>query len=352
MFFGNNIKTEDANSFLELIPIGIMLLSQKNELIMFNKLAFNLLGISIESLTSKNMIDLFEEQGLEQIINVNDSNSIYSRTKVLQLNGKFVKISISFFYSDLFKEDTKILVIENVSDFKNMEIIQKDFIETILHQLRNPLTSIKTSLSILNKSMNDLSKNDKASEILNMSCKETNRLHYLLKDLREIFYIDTKHENEELIIEKIDMARALRHIRKELFNSLPEKKVDIENIQFLIHNDFEISSEFEKFCIIIYHLIKNAIAYKNKDSIVTIKAFPEDEFINIAVCNEGVGISEEELPSIYNKFYRGEEARLIYPNGNGLGLYIVRSLVDLLNGNIYCDVSEISTNFYLSLPIN
>ncbi|MFH1004333.1 MAG: ATP-binding protein [Bacteroidota bacterium] len=210
---------------------------------------------------------------------------------------------------------------------KEMELIsrQKNFLLSVTHELSSPIASVKLQLETLLK--RELDK-EKVKEILGNAITDTERLNKLVKNILLAAKID--NSVFELHREKINLSDFFNTEILQIVQSLYPK----QEITFHIQPDIFFSIDKTSFFSIILNLLENAVKYSPQNSIIEIILKQEANRIIFSVQDEGTGIPEEEKQNIFKKFYRigNEEVRMT--KGTGLGLYIVKYLVEQHGGKI------------------
>ena len=205
-----------------------------------------------------------------------------------------------------------------------LSVRQKNFMHSITHELKSPLASVKLSMETLLK--RDLEK-EKQKEILANALSDTERLNNLVDNILLSAQIENKSYHIQK--EKINFSEFIH----ELIGKIQQTNNSHSFTQSVQPNIF---TELDKvsFTSICLNLVENAMKYSPDGSMIKIILAKKENSVNLSVCDEGVGISDEEKQNIFNKFYRigNEETRKT--KGTGLGLYIVKYLTEKNGGNI------------------
>ena len=224
-----------------------------------------------------------------------------------------------------------------VSEDKLNELEQAhlDFISTVSHELRTPLTSIRGFADTLLTSYDKLS-DEQREKFLHIIKDQSNRLIKLVENL---LTVSKMQSNKELMVYKtVDVV------------PLIDACVQIVKLQYKTHKyitDFDknlpkILVDTDKFQQILINLIDNASKYSSDNSTVYIKAEQnyKDNTVSISVKDEGTGIAPENIEKIFNKFSRIDSPLTRKIQGNGLGLYITKTLTEKMNGTINVESSD------------
>lgn len=234
-----------------------------------------------------------------------------------------------------------------ISHKKDMEVsrVKSDFISTAAHQLRTPLTGIRWALEALEKS--DLSEEHKA--LVKSAKDKSHELVAIVGTLLDISAIESgkyKYAFLPLAIEDVaeEVARdfspaaqkASVSVYVERGSGVPRVRADRERIKWVLNN-----------------LIENAIRYTPAGGTVRISSSVQSNVVRLMVRDSGIGISAEDRGNIFERFYRAQNAIAMQNGGNGLGLYIARTIATDHGGDLSFAANEdgIGTTFTLSLPI-
>ncbi len=221
---------------------------------------------------------------------------------------------------------------------------QKRFVANASHEIKTPLTVIQTELEILEKKINDV----ESTESIKNALSEIDNLTKLTNSLLTIVKLDASQTKLNLSQVRIDELLA---DCAQTMNQAAMKK-DIQ-INLSIDDAIEINADKEKLKSVFINLIDNAVKYSFAGSPISIDLKKnENNKVEIKVENKGHGISQSEIPYIFNRFYRSNEIRADI-NGSGLGLAIAKEIVELHRGKISVESDEEGkTIFTVILPVN
>lgn len=230
-------------------------------------------------------------------------------------------------------------------EMEAMESEQKknDLVVFLAHDLKTPLTSIVAYLSML-ETRPHMSEEERA-KYTHISLEKAMRLGELINEFFEI----TKFNLQDMTLEltELDLSLLLEQLADELYGVLREKNltccVEIEET-LMVHGDAD------KLARVFDNIMRNAIAYCYPNTVIQIKAKELEECIEIVFTNEGNQIPEEKLYTIFDKFYRLDEARSSGTGGAGLGLAISKEIVELHKGTIRAKSDKSQTRFIVTLP--
>lgn len=220
-----------------------------------------------------------------------------------------------------------VLVFHDITELKKLEQMRKDFVANVSHELKTPITSIKGFAETL---LNGAMKDERALEhFLSIILKESERLQTLVQDLLDLSKIE--QQGFRLHLETIDLTHLLNEIAVMFHRKAEEKGIDFH---LRVAKSMCMKGDADRIKQIFINLITNALTYTPKGGKVEVMIEEQDEEILVHVKDTGIGIDEQEIPRIFERFYRVDKARSRNSGGTGLGLAIVKHLVEAHHGHI------------------
>ncbi|MDZ5605822.1 ATP-binding protein [Bacillus pseudomycoides] len=237
-----------------------------------------------------------------------------------------------------------VLVFHDITELKKLEQMRKDFLANVSHELKTPITSIKGfSETLLDGAMEN---QQFCEHFLHIILKESERMQGLIEDLLDLSKIE--QQGFKLNMGTVDMKELLGEIKMVLENKSQDKEIFLQ-VDVLRH--VSVIGDPSRLKQIFINLVNNAIVYTPAGGTVSVKLLEDEHNAYIKVSDTGIGISKEEIPRIFERFYRVDKARSRNTGGTGLGLSIVKHLVEAHQGTITVDstVGE-GTTFTVALP--
>lgn len=235
----------------------------------------------------------------------------------------------------------------NVKDDSNntLEQAHLDFISTVSHELRTPLTSIRGFADTLLTSYDKLTP-EQREKFLHIIKDQSNRLISLVENLLTVSKMQS--DKELMIYKTVDVTPFIDAAVQMIKNQYKTHK-------YICNFDKDIPKiliDTDKFQQIMLNLIDNASKYSNEGSTVQVNVVPDyqNNSLIISVKDEGIGISKEDINKIFNKFSRVDSPLTRKIQGNGLGLYITKTLVEKMNGKISVESSSNGSEFKIEFP--
>ncbi len=371
-----DLQNEKAKSdvVLQSIDDGVILIDKANTIQVFNKAAENITGWPIAEatkLTVNNVIELINEKGEAYPEERNAFLRAVTATETIRDNnaclksrsGKIVPINLSVtpLYDANSKLQGTVAVFRDVTQERGEEKQRAEFISTASHEMRTPVAAIEGYLAL---ALNDkVSKVDaKAREYLEKAHESTQHLGKLFQDLLTA----AKSEDGRLINHQtvIEMGGFLEQLVEGMRFTAEKKGLAVKFVLGAVNQTVDASGSGNKVVKPLYHvyadqdrirevftnLFDNAIKYSEQGTI-TFGLTGNTDVVQIRVSDTGAGIPAEDIPHLFQKFYRVDSSFTRAVGGTGLGLFISRKIIELYQGRIWVDskLGQGST-FYINLP--
>ncbi len=220
-----------------------------------------------------------------------------------------------------------IFLFYDMTTIRGLERIRKDFVANVSHEIRTPLTSIRGYAEALNDGA--LADPEMARKFLEIISTQADRLSRLVNDLLELSRLESGTVDLRLV--PLDVGRLADRLREDFSDRLAQKGI---LLQSEFDGPFPLVSDESLLGLVLTNLVDNAIKYSSPGSVVRLWASMSDAGVEISVEDSGIGIPEEDLPRIFERFYRVDRSRSSSVPGTGLGLSIVRHVMTLLSGRV------------------
>lgn len=318
-------ESEKLKEIISSIDIGIIVIKETGKIKLFNDEA------------KKNFIEEIEDddyhakiRNMEMIKFINKLQKSHEHVKE---DMYIPSIKKYFIIEGKYLEDRELFIIMAKDITKDREIneLQKRFITNVSHELKTPLTNVKGYLIALETETDEETK----KKFLDIVGKNVFKIEKMVID----FLDTTKIENSRILnAYPVSIDKFFDDLFEELKALINTRKVKIEKDVKLLGNYNYIKIDYEKMLIVLKNLVENSILYNDKDIpkiSIGVKEY-EDEYVFLVEDN-GMGISEEEIPKVFERFYRVNKARSGNAIGTGLGLSIVKEIVKIHKGNIHME---------------
>ena len=325
-------ESKRLNSILSYMTDGVLATNRRGKITMINDMAKKQLGVQKEDVLNKSILELLkieDEYELRDLITQIPELMIDSQDG----NGEYLSLRVRFalirresgFISGL------VAVLHDTTEQEKEERERRLFVSNVSHELRTPLTSVKSYLEALDEGA--LSE-PVAPDFIKVSLDETNRMMRMVTDLLHLSRIDnaTSHLDVEMINFTAFITFILNRFDK-MRGSDEEKKYDLVR-------DYPITSvwieiDTDKMTQVIDNILNNAIKYSPDGGKITVTMKTTDDQMILSISDQGLGIPKQDLPRIFDRFYRVDRARSRAQGGTGLGLAIAKEIIKQHKGFIW-----------------
>ena len=341
-------KNMQLKSIMQSVSHGILAIDTRGKILLINELAKKMVeGNEYLIAEGKNIRQFIKNELILETVLHNMSSE---HSTVIQKNIKkdlIYKIKID----PVHFEDTDAVIgfiinIENITEYVKLENMRKEFVANVSHELKTPITSIQGFVETLK--MTDNLDEDTKNRFLTIIENETTRLTRLIDDILLLSTIENKTKKK---VEKVDLFEVFEEVN-EVINYIAKKK-NIKVKYDFKNKDIDLWEYSGYIRQILLNIISNAVKYTGENGKVSVKQYIKSERVFIEVKDNGIGIPQEDIDRIFERFYRVDKARSRSVGGTGLGLAITKHMVKALNGNIKVE-SElgVGSKFTIELPFN
>jgi len=325
-------ESKRLNSILSYMTDGVLATNRRGQIIMINDMAKKQLGIVKDEALNQNILELLyieDEYELRDLITQSpelmiDSQDVYGEYISLRVRFALIRRE-SGFISGL------VAVLHDTTEQEKEERERRLFVSNVSHELRTPLTSVKSYLEALDEGA--LSE-PVAPDFIKVSLDETNRMMRMVTDLLHLSRID--NVTSHLDVELINFTAFITFI----LNRFDKMKSQDEDKKYELVRDYPINSvwieiDTDKMTQVIDNILNNAIKYSPDGGKITVSMKTTDDQMILSISDQGLGIPKQDLPKIFDRFYRVDKARSRAQGGTGLGLAIAKEIIKQHNGFIW-----------------
>lgn len=317
-----DLEKSKLNTIFNYMAEGVIAIDRNNKLIHANSIAKKILNISEK--------DFNREINLKSI---NLYNIDYKKVETLKgeeltkISDTFYKIKYAPYKSDAFINSGLIIVLQDVNKEHMLDIMRKEFVANVSHELKTPITTIRSYTETLLDS--DLDKFSQ-KKFLKVIDRENSRMSRIVTDLLSLSNIDYNRDNLNFV--RFDTYEFIDEAIESQSLLITQKKHKIElDIDMDIKDIYADKNGADQ---ILTNIISNACKYTPDFGKISISAKNLDAFVEIKVSDNGIGIPKEDLPRITERFYRVEKGRSRAMGGTGLGLSIANEMIKSLGGSL------------------
>ncbi len=312
---------------------GVVALDSDGRIILVNQAAERMFGRRETEVVGKYILSLVRNYKIEELVSqvVASRKVIIDELKSATGPDRILRIHGAPIISDAAKIVGVALVFRDITGLRQLEQMRTDFVANVSHELKTPLTSIKGFVeTLLDGAMEDSEVSRRFLGIIN---EETDRLHRLIADLLSLAHIEAPRF--EAAYQEAELEQVVGKTAAILTPLAEAKGISLS---------LELDPGLPKVIIkedllgqIVLNLMDNAIKYTLSGGRVLVKARREQEQVVVEVSDTGIGIPEESLPRIFERFYRVDKARSREIGGTGLGLSIVKHILERYGQKIWVE---------------
>ena len=325
-------ESKRLHSILSYMTDGVLATNRRGQITMINDMAKRQLGVESDDALNQNILELLkieDEYELRDLITQSPEMMIYSQN----VNGEYISLRVRFalirresgFISGL------VAVLHDTTEQEKEERERRLFVSNVSHELRTPLTSVKSYLEALDEGA---LYEPVAPDFIKVSLNETNRMMRMVTDLLHLSRID--NETSHLDVELINFTAFITFI----LNRFDKMRSQDQEKKYELVRDYPITSvwieiDTDKMTQVIDNILNNAIKYSPDGGKITVTMKTTDDQMILSISDQGLGIPKEDLPKIFDRFYRVDKARSRAQGGTGLGLAIAKEIIKQHNGFIW-----------------
>ena len=341
-------ESKRLHSILSYMTDGVLATNRRGKITMINDMAKKQLGVQKEDVLNKSILELLkieDEYELRDLITQIPELMIDSQ----DANGEYLSLRVRFalirresgFISGL------VAVLHDTTEQEKEERERRLFVSNVSHELRTPLTSVKSYLEALDEGA--LSE-PVAPDFIKVSLDETNRMMRMVTDLLHLSRID--NATTHLDVELINFTAFITFI----LNRFDKMRGPDEEKKYELVRDYPITSvwieiDTDKMTQVIDNILNNAIKYSPDGGKITVTMKTTDDQMILSISDQGLGIPKQDLPRIFDRFYRVDRARSRAQGGTGLGLSIAKEIIKQHKGFIWAkSIYGKGSTFTIVLP--
>ena len=337
-------KKNQIETILRHMTDGIVAFNMDGEIILINPVAKKLLSIGPEDSTFEDIFNKFKlDINMEKIIYLENWTSSEQRVEV---DDKFINIYFAPFKNQDDRPDGVIAVVQDITEHVKLDNMRKEFVADVSHELKTPITSIMGYADTLLEGEYDKETQDK---FLNVIATEARRMAKLVTDLLTLSRYDSKKKKTEKEI--FDLGELVKRCQDKL--AIEIKKKDHTVNCFVTADVPPVYADKDEIERVVLNILTNSIKYTKDGGEIKIYVGFVYNDAYIKVFDNGIGIPEEDLNRIFERFYRVDKARTREMGGTGLGLSIAKEILDKNGGSI--DIKSVvgqGTEVVIKIPTN
>ncbi|MBI4367989.1 MAG: PAS domain-containing protein [Candidatus Omnitrophica bacterium] len=338
------VEKSKLAAILDHMREGVIAVGPSKQVLTINPRAEEVFQTKKESVLGKTLLEVVRNQKIDEMMDRAIQDGDVSRGEIELFHPRGMVLRVGTVGVKSGGAVSGILVFHDVTEIRKLEKLRQEFVANVSHELKTPLTSLKGFVeTLLRGAVQDP---ERAKSFLEMMENDTDRLNRLIDDLLELSQIESK--SVPLKPETVDLAETVRQILVRFQSSVQEKKITVEN---RIKQGTSVFADRDRLKQILINLVDNAIKFNREGGRIVLEAQETGKEMSVSVSDTGAGIPQENIPRIFERFFRADKARSRELGGTGLGLSIVKHLVEAHGGRIWCE-SRVGkgSKFFFTVP--
>jgi PAS domain S-box-containing protein len=346
------LEKKNTDAVIRSIAEGLVVVDAEGKVIMVNPAAEKLLGVSKKEKVGTRLAENLRKEHFVSL--AKNSPLAGDENREIELKGadddtkKVLRASSAVIENENGQTVGMVSVLSDITKQKELDALKSKFVASVSHELRTPLIAIDKSISLLlSEATGDVSETQE--QFLSIASRNLKRLSSLINDLLDM----SKLEAGKMSLDRrpSSIKEVISEVAQSLQNWANTKSIAISlDIQEGIP---PVDMDPNRIIQVFNNLVGNSIKFTPQKGTITIKAQRESDTVKIAVSDNGIGVSKEELPKIFDKFYQAEGRSSTDISGTGLGLSIVKEIIELHGGTIRAESKEgQGMRFTFTLPLS
>lgn len=314
---------------LNYMVSGVLLLNAKGEILLANPAAEAIFAIKAKEATGKHNLEVLRNYHLNEKMQeaLKTEEVVTADLQTIFPEERFLRA----YFAPLPGESRAkgvLIVLHDITAMRRLEQMRTEFVANASHELRTPLTAIKGfAETLLDGALQDPVASKRFVSIID---QEAERLNRLVEDLLDLARIESK--KVKMVMQPVELNSLVSQIALELNHRLDKGDLKLE---IIVPKDLpKVKGDRDWLYQVFLNLIDNSIKYTPPGGKILVSAVPKEKEIRVEVQDSGIGIPKEDLPRIFERFYRVDKARSRQLGGTGLGLSIVKHVIENHGGKI------------------
>ncbi len=324
-------QRNELESVLSSMSEGVIGIDKDENILNINLAALDILKVQMADVKGRSIQEVVRDPGFHKFI----KNSITSKSPkeddfmIHHLGNRIINTLSTLLRGGNDERIGTLIVLNDVTQIRNLETIRKDFVANVSHEIRTPLTAIKGFVETLIH-IDDESEEDK-KRFLGIIAKHVGRLDSILEGLLSLARIEQKDDHNGIVLEEINIKDVIKTALQIVQTKADTSRTDIE---LLVNDNIIVKIDPHLIEQALVNLIDNAIKYSPEKTTIRVSADIINSEPFISINDNGPGIHEKHLSRIFERFYRVDKARSRKLGGTGLGLSIVKHIASAHKGRV------------------
>ena len=303
---------------------GVISFDKDGNLMLANAAAANMLDVEKMEMS---FTDFIREYDINSGVYLDMGNEP-SKKVTFPVGKQFITAYFSPYYDKKGEIEGLVVVLQDITEQKKLDDMRKEFVANVSHELRTPLTTVKSyTETLLDGAMEE---EELAKEFLTIINSEADRMAFLVRDLLQLTRFDNKQVRLDMTEIEMNDFLSMTVRQNKIHAEAKHQELSFEPYPHMVvvHGDRDRVGQ------VVNNIVTNAIKYSLEQATIRIFITEDDQYFKLNVKDTGMGISREDLPRIFERFYRVDKARSRAMGGTGLGLAIAKEIMETHGGKL------------------
>lgn len=342
-------QERERNALFSSMVEGVIAVDNDEKIISVNPAAVSCFGLATDRITGRLLQESIRNSDLQKLVFKTLVTQKATESEISLYDGqeRFLQAHCSLLMDVEGNRLGAIVVLNDITRFRQFENMRRDFVSNVSHELRTPITAIKGFVETLRQDA--IRTPEEADHFLEIIGRQTERMSAIVEDLLSLASVEHVSENRTIEFTNERVIEVLESTRVAIEHKASAKR---NRINIVCEEAIEVVINRQMMEQAIINLLDNAIKFSPEDKSIELIAEQDEWEIRIIVRDNGIGIAKKHLPRLTERFYRVDKARSRKQGGTGLGLAIVKHIVNAHGGELTIESMEgKGSTFTIHLPI-
>ncbi len=325
---------------------GVLAVDGRENIILFNREAKRMLAVDNVDVLGRPLREVVRHAELIRVVTQarEDQQPVFSEFSTARTPRRTLSIRVAPLPTN--EADGLTIVLEDITELRQLESLRRDFVANVSHELKTPLTAIKAYAETLR--LGAINDPEHCMHFIEQIETQSDRLHQLILDLLHLARVESGKINFE--VQPVDLTEVCRQCIEVLSEEATRRQVDLALLD--PEKPLIVQADPSSVRTIVENLLVNAIRYTPATGLVRVRCYKARGWATLVVQDTGIGIAPEHHDRVFERFYRVDKARSRDVGGTGLGLSIVKHLAQSLGGSVELE-SELGkgSKFRVRIPV-
>ena len=330
-------EKRELEATLQGMLAGVLVVGRDGRVRLMNSAARHIFGVPTEDGTGKPLLQVVRNEQVHELVQacLGGNPEASAELSIFAPEERIYQVQTALLRGDNDDVSGVVTTFNDITEIRSVERMKSEFVSTVSHELRTPLTSIKGFIRTLLDDSEGYYDRDMQQEFYQIIDTECDRLVRLISDILNLSRIESGR-SLELVLSEVEIESTIRRVVES-----QRAYATSHEFHIIVSEDLPtITADQDKVEQVLTNLLSNAIKYSPEGGRITVHARELDDHIGVSVSDEGIGIPAEQLGRLFSRFHRVDSRDTRKQYGTGIGLYLVKHLVEAHHGEVTVESEE------------